>query len=461
MGATYGQAIIADQVMRTGDTLVVTGMKIAMDQDGAKINGGIDEVRFRDLGNGTVEVTMADAYAIDLLMPESGKTQEISLKLTQPGVRLIAGGSATRTEYTYSAPSVVIDMQIREDGAILADIDTVLSGIAGAYTLETQTATSVLDSTLSIDTVGFTIAAGDTESGANITGALAALKLGSNGTFLGIDAMENMAQALRDGFAAEVDLSFGQGDYTIDVRDSGKPSKLVASNATGHFRTEMTKGALRYGVGGTGVKMVVTGADIPFPELRLGYEEASFDVLMPLIASDQPTDFTILTRFVDLAVSDEIWAMFDPIATLPRDPATVIIDAKGKMRLTTDLLDEQAMAALGADIPGEIHALDLTELTVKFAGAQVTGTGGVTFDNTDTATFDGVPAPTGQFDLEIRGGNALIDKLVAMGAIPADQAMVTRMMMAMFAKPGDGPDVLTSSLEFRDKGFFANGQRLK
>jgi hypothetical protein len=39
--------------------------------------------------------------------------------------------------------------------------------------------------------------------------------------------------------------------------------------------------------------------------------------------------------------------------------------------------------------------------------------------------------------------------------------MGARMMMAMFAKPGEGEDVLNSSLEFKDKGFFANGQRLK
>ncbi len=35
------------------------------------------------------------------------------------------------------------------------------------------------------------------------------------------------------------------------------------------------------------------------------------------------------------------------------------------------------------------------------------------------------------------------------------------MMMAMFAKAGAAPDELTSTLEFKDKGFYANGQRLQ
>ena len=91
----------------------------------------------------------------------------------------------------------------------------------------------------------------------------------------------------------------------------------------------------------------------------------------------------------------------------------------------------------------------------------LTGTGAFTFDNTDLVTFDGVPAPTGKMELTLKGGNGLLDKLVAMGLIPSDQAMGARMMMAMFAKPGDGEDTLNSTLEFKDKGFFANGQRLQ
>jgi hypothetical protein len=63
--------------------------------------------------------------------------------------------------------------------------------------------------------------------------------------------------------------------------------------------------------------------------------------------------------------------------------------------------------------------------------------------------------------MKLVGGNGLLDKLVAMGLIPKDQAMGARMMMGMFARPGDGVDTLTSTIEFKDKGLFANGQRLQ
>ena len=55
----------------------------------------------------------------------------------------------------------------------------------------------------------------------------------------------------------------------------------------------------------------------------------------------------------------------------------------------------------------------------------------------------------------------LLDALVSMGMLSEDDAMGARMMIAMFANPGAGEDELTSVLEFKDKGFFANGQQLQ
>lgn len=462
LGESYGQTVSAEQVARDGNTLVVSGMQTSMAQDEARIEGRIDEVRFRDLGDGTVEVTMTDAYRIDMSRPGSeGKTQQIALTLTQPGLTLIAGGTAARTDYTYRAPSVIVDMDVLEDAVTVVNVDSTLTGLSGTYAMDAASGLNALDSALAIDSMAFTIAGGDATNGATATGSLAGLKLGSSGNLLDVDAMQNMAQAMRDGFTADVDFSYGRGEFTIDAVDRGRTTKIVASNETGHFRAMMGQDALRYGAGGTGVSLVMSGADIPFPELKLTYTEASFDFLMPLLAAQTPADFTFVTRIVDLTIPDEIWAMFDPTVALPRDPATVILDTRGKVRLTSDLMDDAAMEALGDQAPGEIHALDITDLTVKFAGAELTGTGGVTFDNSDLTSFDGIPAPTGKFDLLIRGGNGLLDKLVTMGVVPQDQAMGARMMIAMLAKPGDGPDELTSVLEFRDKGFYANGQRLK
>jgi hypothetical protein len=48
-----------------------------------------------------------------------------------------------------------------------------------------------------------------------------------------------------------------------------------------------------------------------------------------------------------------------------------------------------------------------------------------------------------------------------MGLLPEDQAMGFRMMLGMFTRPGAGGDQVTSLIEFRDGGIFANGQQLQ
>lgn len=462
LSATYGQALVADSVTRNGDTLVVSGMSISMDQDGAKLNGKMDEVRFRDIGDGKVEVTMSDTYPITMTMPnESGGTEDLAITITQPGLTLIAGGSATETSYVFNGPSIGIATKAIEGGKTLADISATLTGLQGNYLVADVDGLSSLESNLEAQTLSFSVQANNESGGLDMTGNLASLRMEQSGDFLGVAAMENMAQALRDGFAADGKFSYGAGSFSIDAIENGVPTKVTATNETGFFNFGLNGQNMSYGAGGTGVNMAISGAQIPFPELKITYGEASFDILIPVAKTAAPTDFSFLTRIVDLSISDEIWGMFDPTAALPRDPATLIIDTKGTAILTNDLMDEKAMATLGDAPPGELHSLEITELRAKVGGADLSGTGSFTFDNSDLTTFDGVPAPTGKIDLVLAGGNGLLDKLVAMGLIPQDQAMGARMMMAMFAKPGEGQDVLNSTLEFKDKGFFANGQRLK
>ncbi|MBN2630514.1 MAG: DUF2125 domain-containing protein [Rhodobacteraceae bacterium] len=463
MGATYGQALTADSVTRQGDTLVVSGMQVSMDQDGAKISGTLDEVRFRDLGDGTVEVTMSETYPLAMTMPgEDGATEELAITISQPGIRMIAGGSATHTAYTIVAPNTSLAMQAGRNGEKLADINATFSNVNGTYNLAQNGGKSTLDSDVTIEGVAFTATGKSDGQPFDMAGTMAALKVSTAGDFLGAAAMENVAQALRDGFSTTLDFSYGAGDFRFNASDDqGRPVKVAATNQTGTLLFRLAGDSLTYNAGGTGVVMTVSGGEIPFPELKISYAEAGFDLTMPVLRTLAPTPFAFGTRIVDLTVSDEIWGMFDPTVALPRDPATLIIASKGTATLKQDIVDAEAMEAAGTAPAGEINSLDLTSLVLRVAGAAVTGAGSVTFDNTDLVTFDGLPAPTGTVDVTMTGANGLIDKLVSMGLIPDQEVMGLRMMLAMFAKPGEGPDVLTSQVEFKDKGLFVNGTRLK
>jgi hypothetical protein len=154
--------------------------------------------------------------------------------------------------------------------------------------------------------------------------------------------------------------------------------------------------------------------------------------------------------------------MIDPGAAFKHDPATVIVDTYGLITLAQDLTaDATAITSMDPNAAGQLNALEVPNITVKAGGAELTAQGSFSFDYSDMTTFAGVPAPTGKIDVKATGLNALIDTLVAMGLVPQDQADQGRMMVAMFANTSATADEMTSTLEFKDKHFFANGQQLQ
>ena len=235
------------------------------------------------------------------------------------------------------------------------------------------------------------------------------------------------------------------------------------SAGSGRVDVAMSRDGLRYGIDYGDLALKVAGSDLPFP-IEIAMREAGIRLAMPVMASDSAQRFELGLKLGDFTMSDMIWGIFDPAGKLPRDAATLAIDTAGTLRLFVDLLDPAQMQKIdaGEAPPGEIRSIELRDLTLRALGAELTGKGAFTFDNADLTTFDGLPAPTGELDLRLVGGNALLDTLVAMGLVPEDQAMGMRMMMGLFAVPGDGEDTLTSKIEVKGNGqILANGQRLR
>lgn len=471
LSTSYGQTITATSAARNGDTLKVEGVSITFSQDGTSVDGSIDKINFRDLGDGTVEVTMSDSYPIKMTVPavegEEGSTAtDLTIKVSQPGLVIIAGGSTSETSYSFTAPSMGIKLTSIEGvdaGVVDATAEATLTGVSGNYLVGGDETAMTLASSFAAQSMALAVVGADkeTQSDVRITATVADLEGTTKGNFLGAEAMTDLAAALKAGFNSEGSFSHGAVSFDVDVVDAGAPTKIMGSATSGNMTFALDSSQLKYGTGNKDVSITVQSPDIPFPEVKVTYAELGFNVLMPVAKTDAPADFAFLTKIVDLSISDEIWGMLDPTGSLPHDPATLVIDTKGSVTLTTDLMDEAQMAALGETPPGEIHSLDVTELRANVAGAALTGAGSFTFDNTDLTTFEGVPAPTGKIDLKLIGGNGLMDKLVAMGLLSEEDVMGARMMLSMFANAGPGEDELNSTLEFKDKGFFANGQQLQ
>lgn len=467
MSAAAGQQVTAASESRMGDTLVVTGLNIAVTEPDVAVSATVAEVRFRDTGDGRVEVTMSPSYPMSLQFPNAdGAPVVLNLDVTQPNLRVIAGGTPNNATYDFQADSMgIATTSVTEDGdAVALKANVTFGGLSGKYLIARRDAGLMdIDSTFNAASADFVFSFTDPEDDDNqvdAQGSMAQLAAMTSGTFGGAASSPDIREALAAGLAFTLSMSYGASAVDMTVLDAGDETEIRAKGTSGSFAMTMDKSRMAYKAGGTGVEMVMTGGQLPFPEVVISYAEAAFDLLVPLSAGATPQDFGLSFKLADLAVSDEIWSMIDPMGNLPRDPATLAIESRGKATLMVDLMDEQGMAS--SDMPATLEALDVPTLQVKIAGAELTGNGALTFDNaTPSPVFGGMPTPTGTINLNLTGGNGLMDKLVAMGLIPEDQAMSARMMMGMFARPGAGPDSLTSTLEFKDGGFFANGMRLQ
>jgi hypothetical protein len=274
-------------------------------------------------------------------------------------------------------------------------------------------------------------------------------------------AVEKLNEALAKGLDVNMALAYGATSYEFEIVDESGPGKIIGGSEGGNFSLAVDKTRMMIAGGGKNVALTLSGMGMPFPEAKISYAESGFNLTMPTSKSDTPSDFVFLTKLVDLQMSDAVWGIMDPTGQLPHDAATLVIDTKGTARLTTDLMDDAAMTALGDAAPGELHSLDVTEIKLSAAGAELTGAGAFTFDNTDMTTFAGMPTPTGKLEMKLFGGNTLMDKMVAMGVLTQDEVMGARMMMAMFANTVDGKDEITSVIEAKDKHLYVNGQKIQ
>lgn len=467
LATSAGQDLTFDSATQTGDTLAVSGLVLTFtDEMGGSFSASLDEMSFRDNGDGTVSVTMAESYPVMLAFPDDGSgPMSIKMTVSQPGMVVTAAGSATETNYDFTAPTVgvTLDEVVDADGQPQeTSADLVMTDLAAKYLVLREGEKTELDSSFSAKSFALTVTGKGVDGGGDGTVSLSVADLAgtTKGNFLGAEVMANMATALNLGFTTDSSFRFGAMALNADIDEAGGPVKLIGSMTGGAFDLALDKNAVSYGTSFAGGNFTVSGPEIPFPEVAVTFAESAFGFLMPVSKSDTPQDFAVVTKLVDFTVSEDVWGLVDPGAALSREPATFIFDIKGSGFWKQDIMDPAAQMD-GVDPPGELSSLDLSQILLRAAGAEVGATGGLTFDNTDLVTFDGVPAPTGSINVSIKGVNALIDNLIAIGILPDDQAMGARMMLGLFARPGPGPDEVTSVIEFKDGGLFANGQQLQ
>lgn len=458
-----------EETVRGSVTVNDLTLVMAVDEQSGTARVQMDSITFTETGDGRVNVVLPDRMptAFTTTLPdEPDEDVQGVIDYSHSGFEMVVSGDLDNMVYNYSADELTFEMSSLTVGGEPVEIDQARMQFTDMSGNSTTTGADIrnIAQTMTIAAMSYVLdMASPDEASERISVDGRLENLGFEGTITlpkDID-MTDMAAAMRAGFSVDGGYTYENGTSDFSVIGEGQTFEGSTSSDSGRLTVRMDDKSLHYAGEARGIAMNYAGSDIPLP-VSLTMGTVGFNFLFPAGQTDEPTDFGLGLTLADVTVSDAIWAMIDPAEQLPREPATVELDLTGQARLTQDIMDQQAMMDNAGAPPGEIHSLSVNALTLAIAGARLTGTGAFTFDNDDLTTFPGMPKPTGAVDFYLTGGNALMDTLVAMGLLPQEQAMGARMMLGLFARPGDGPDSLTSRIEVNEEGqVLANGQRLR
>lgn len=463
MATTSGATVTTSSEVRDGATLKVSGATFTKDGDKGGFSSSIDEISLTDNGDGTVKITMSEKmpFLVKSPTPATGaKPADMTAAVTTSGMSITASGTADAMKYDFTAATMDVKLGAingTDAAANNLEADIAFSNISGNELIEGEAGHKTIATNFTADSMKIAVSAKDPGAKSDVVMNADMQGISGQSSSTMVD-MTDMAQALAAGFAMNTTFGYASTKFDVNADKDGKTTQITGTGGAGDLTMAMDKSHLKYAVNAKDAALSISGSEIPFPQVDVSYQEAAINIDMPTSKTDAPTDFAFLTKLVGFNVSEPVWAMVDPTGALPHDGVTLILDAKGKATVKSDLF---ANAETATPPSGELNALDLSEIKLSAAGAELTGNGALTFDNTDMVTFGGMPTPTGKVELKLTGANGLLDKIVAMGLLKAEDVMGYRMMASMFTVATPDKDELTSVLEFKDKGFYANNQRLK
>ena len=416
------------------------------------------------------------AASMDLMATGNGDTgnTDINLSLSDLGGKLELTGLSTDSNVPIDA---ALDAGLTFDGSLTYGIGSlVVSGMDAGKPMKLAGTLGGGSLILGFDAAKFhyealnkalalNVAGTDQTSGGAFTfaGSMADFSSSLDIKGQGWSKSGDFAAALKTGLIMAGSAALGSTNVDFAGGPADKPVKFKGTLAGVQTDFALSAAQITSNLGAKAISVTLASPDIPLPEVSVDLGELAFGLVLPAAKSDKPAPFSYLTKIVDLKLPEGLWAMLDPAASLSHDAASLIIDTSGTVTMTKDLMEDAMALENGppAAAPGLLNSLDIPQILLRALGAEVTAKGAFTFDNSDMVTIQGVPLPTGKIDIKATGVNALIDKLVALGLVPQEQALQGRMMVSMFANTSATADEITSTLEFKDKHFFANGQQLQ
>jgi hypothetical protein len=462
-GAAAGLEVTAATESNAGGVLTLNGVSIAP-AGGAGVT--ISDMTLTEASDGSVSIVPG----ADIGVAMAGETTG-SVKVTHDGLTMVAREADGGVAYDYTAAKldVVYDTAypgVSFDGSLAPEVKAAgtfgFANLAGVYS-DTPGDNRTFGLDLTADTLAYTTSTDDpmmelkqtTSSETQGIELSFDLTLPTSMSAGGMTAAPaDFGAALQEGLAISFTSKQGESTGTMNQESPYMPMALTIKAGGGEAAGEFNKDVLSLTSTGSGLQIDGTSGMLPVPvTVTSGPVEFGFN--MPVTAVDVAGDFGFLMKLSQFSLNEEAWGLFDPQGALKHDAADLAIDISGKTKM--DIPAMIAASETGGMPPTPApESLDITEMSLKVAGAALDATGAFTFDNSL-----GMPMPLGEANVTVTGATQLIDGLIATGLITEDDAMGARMMMGMFMTPA-GEDTLTSKIETKE-GFaiFVNGQQIQ
>jgi len=460
--AAMGQDMSAESVVPGDGSLTLTGFTSAFTDGEVSTVGRVEEIVMTENDDGTVSIEISDVYAVTISFVDLPDTPpvNIGINLVAPDLVMTASGEVGARIYDYSAPRITI-----EDGEIsggdgpppIIDLMIGMEEVTASYQIDgTNPENLAYDSTTTIGGIAGALDVTpppDEEGRLKLTFSMGAIDATGAGQLGNLIELAGNPDAVPSDFDLQGDITYDSASFDLTFEHPTDAFNVFASNRGGQVRSVFSDSEIDYRITTTGSATHFASPDLPVP---IDYSVASAEIALrvPLAAAPEPQPMSARLAFEDITASPEVWALADPALNFPRDPITVIADLSGTVQVLADVMSMDPTTMDGP--PGELREMSLNELRISVGGATLTGDGSATFEPGP------VPVPVGSVDLQLSGGNALLDTLQGMGIVPIEQLAMVRGLLGAFARPGATPDTLESTIEFTEGGgITANGVPLQ
>ncbi|RMH46764.1 MAG: DUF2125 domain-containing protein [Alphaproteobacteria bacterium] len=458
-----GISLKAAQKTRAANILTLGEVEAVVTFPEGTMRARAGEIRMEERGDGSVLVTFTPTSQLEIRAnPKDAEPVEMDLQMTQKGNVMVVTDAGDGHDYSYTVPQATLALDAFIVDGVKLPVTLAAEFRDFAETAHVGARTGGLRDIEVNETIArtsFRFTAEDPEDKAahvEAEGVVTGLRAATRGRFPAVVG-KTFSEMQESGLEMALELEHDGAEYNVTGDGPEGAFAISSASAGGAFRYALDSERVTAHGESRGLRLELSGADIPFPTVAIGAEEISAELSFPAAPTPEPSAFSMALGLRGITVDDVLWSVFDPSGQLPRDPANLVIDLAGKARLLADVMNDPA-ALEGGQSPIEVDAVEIRQMELSAAGARLSGSGAFSFryDSPDQ------PVPVGHVDLNLEGGNGLLDTLVSIGLLPEDQAMGMRMMLGAFARPGGGEDTLTSRIEMtEDGGIVANGMRMR